>query len=252
MEAAIMIPLDDPTSLSLLFHLNSEPWLNDEAYKSAASNQELKRPSTVLAEVALPPPTRTAFAELIAKRQSVRAFAPSALPLASVSALLAGAYGIVDAAPNGAQSPFLRRAVPSAGGLYPLEAYALCRNVEDLPDGIYHYDVLGHGLQQMTEGDPFPQLEPMFYTYSFIRDANLVIALGAVFMRTQKKYGPRGYRYTLLEAGHVGQNLCLMAAELGLSTLCMGGFIDSSLNPVLGLAPHREGVVYTVAVGTHL
>ena len=26
-------PLDDPTTLSLLFHLNSEPWLNDAAYE---------------------------------------------------------------------------------------------------------------------------------------------------------------------------------------------------------------------------
>lgn len=244
-----MIPLDDPTSLSLLFHLNSEPWLNDEAYKSAAANQETKRPSTVLSEVALPAPPRTAFAELVAKRQSVRAFAPKTLELAVVSALLAGAYGVVDTAPQRAQSPFLRRAVPSAGGLYPLEVYAMCRRVDGLPDGIYHYDVLGHGLQQMSDGDPFPQLEPMFYTYAFIRDANLVIALAAVFSRTQKKYGPRGYRYILLEAGHVGQNLCLVAAELGLSTLCMGGFIDSMVNPLLGLTPQREGVVYTVAVG---
>jgi SagB-type dehydrogenase family enzyme len=244
-----MIPFHDPTSLSLLFHLNSEPWLNDEAYKSTAANQETQQPSTVLREVALPDPPRTAFTDLIAKRQSVRAFAPTNIPLASVSALLAATYGIVDTAPRGAESPFLRRSVPSAGGLYPLEVYALCHDVEGLPDGAYYYDVLGHRLQQMTEGDPFPKLEPMFYTYTFMREANVIIALGAVFKRTQKKYGPRGYRYILLEAGHAGQNLCLRAAELGLSTLCMGGFIDSSLNALLGLEPRRAGVVYTLAVG---
>ena len=31
----MQLPLDDPTTLSLLYHLNSEPWLNDEAYESA-------------------------------------------------------------------------------------------------------------------------------------------------------------------------------------------------------------------------
>jgi SagB-type dehydrogenase family enzyme len=70
-----------------------------------------------------------------------------------------------------------------------------------------------------------------------------------VFRRTQKKYGPRGYRYILLEAGHCGQNFCLKAAELGLSTLCMGGFVDSGLNMMLGLQQKEEGVVYTVAAG---
>ena len=89
----------------------------------------------------------------------------------------------------------------------------------------------------------------MFYTYPFIRDANLIVAIAAVFNRTQKKYGPRGYRYILIESGHVGQNVCLRASELGLATLCMGGFVDSELNALLGLAPTREGVVYTVAVG---
>ena len=82
-----------------------------------------------------------------------------------------------------------------------------------------------------------------------MRDANLVIVLAAVFTRSQKKYGPRGYRYTLLEAGHAGQNICLRAAELGLSTLCMGGFVDSALNALIGLDVPREGAVYTLAAG---
>ena len=35
-----MIPLDDPMSLSLLFHLNSEPWLNDRAYSGGGGPQK--------------------------------------------------------------------------------------------------------------------------------------------------------------------------------------------------------------------
>ena len=70
-----------------------------------------------------------------------------------------------------------------------------------------------------------------------------------MFGRSQKKYGTRGYRYVLLEAGHSAQNVCLRAAELGLGSLCMGGFEDARLNRMLGLEPAREGVVYAVAVG---
>ena len=38
-----MIPVDDPQYLSLLFHLNSEPWLNEDAYRSAGYQHEFKQ-----------------------------------------------------------------------------------------------------------------------------------------------------------------------------------------------------------------
>jgi SagB-type dehydrogenase family enzyme len=243
-----MIRFEDPTTLSLLFHLNSEPWLNDEAYKGGTSNQEFKRPEGILAETALPE-VQNSLTELFRKRRSCRAFSCETMPLAQVAALLAAAYGIVEIADFGDQSKFLRRSVPSAGGLFPLEVYAFAQRVEGLEDGLYHYDVLSHAVQLMASGDFFPSLEPVFYTYPFFRNANLVICLAAVFPRTQKKYGPRGYRYILLEAGHSGQNICLQAAEMNLSTLCMGGFVDSRLNLMLSLSLKQEGVVYSVAVG---
>jgi SagB-type dehydrogenase family enzyme len=109
--------------------------------------------------------------------------------------------------------------------------------------------VVAHSLQQLRSENLFSTLEPMFYTYPFMKNANVVIALAAVFMRTQSKYGPRGYRYILLEAGHVAQNICLRAMELGLESLCMGGFVDSALNGLLNLKLTEEGVVYTVAAG---
>jgi SagB-type dehydrogenase family enzyme len=244
-----MIPLEDPTTLSMLFHLNSEPWLNDEAYRSGAAAQEFKRPAGILAEVALPEAPASPLTELFYRRRSCRAFTEKPMPLEALTAMLAASYGVVDTQPFAGQSRFLRRAVPSAGGLFPLEIYAFLRRVEGLEDGLYHYDVLGHSLQLLKRGDLFPSLAPVFYTYPFIRNANLVIALAAVFARTQNKYGPRGYRYILIEAGHCGQNICLRAAELGLATLCMGGFVDSPLNLMLGLEPAREGVVYTIAAG---
>jgi SagB-type dehydrogenase family enzyme len=244
-----MLPLDDPTSLSLLFHLNSEPWLNDAAYRSAPGPQEFKRHDAVLSEVALPSSPRTALTQLIQRRQSCREFVRRAMPVAHLASLLNDAYGVATPDAHGERGQLMRRAVPSAGGMFPLELYVLLRRVEGLEDGLYHYDVIGHTAQLMRRGDLFPAVEPVFYTFPFIREANLIIAVAAVFLRTQQKYGPRGYRYILLEAGHLGQNVCLKASELGLATLCMGGFIDSQLNAVLQLSPQREGVVYTIAAG---
>jgi SagB-type dehydrogenase family enzyme len=92
-------------------------------------------------------------------------------------------------------------------------------------------------------------LERGVYAHPFIEDANAFVALTAPFERTQRKYGPRGYRYLLLEAGHVAQNLCLAAGRRGLATLCIGGFVDSILNAELGLDPRVAGVLYGVGVG---
>jgi SagB-type dehydrogenase family enzyme len=243
-----MIPLEDPTTLSMLFHLNSEPWLNDEAYKAGSSKQEFKQPEGILAETALPV-AQSSLTDLFRRRRSCRAFSRATMPLTQVAGLLAAAYGIVESASLSDQSKFLRRSVPSAGGLFPLEVYIIVQRVDGLADGMYHYDVLGHSLELLAPGNHFSSLEPVFYTYPFFCDANLAICFAAVFPRTQKKYGPRGYRYILLEAGHSGQNVCLQAAEMNLSTLCMGGFVDSDVNHMLGLNQKEEGVVYAVAVG---
>lgn len=244
-----MIPSDDPQTLSLLFHLNSEPWLNEDAYRSGSYHHEFKQFPDAAARVRLPPAPQSDLSKLIEQRKSVRRYERATLPLASLSSLLSSAYGIVEIASLETGGEFLRRSVPSGGGLYPLEIYLVLRRVSNLEDGLYHYDVVGHALELISAGDKSDILSAAFYTFPFIEDANLVFCLAADFGRMQKKYGPRGYRYILLEAGHAAQNICLAATELGLGSLCMGGFIDSVVNSALGLRPHDEGVVYGVAVG---
>lgn len=243
-----MLPVDDPMQLSRLFHLNSEPWLNEQAYRGAPFAQEFKD-HLAATRIALPPPAPGRVAALAAARQSERAFEPRAMSGQAVSDLLHAAYGIVDRAALEGGHAFLRRGVPSAGGLYPLELYLLIRNVTGLADGIYHFDAREPALELVLAGDWRPEAADIFYTWPFIAEANLVVCIGAMFPRSQKKYGPRGYRYILLEAGHVAQNLCLAAVETGLATLCMGGFRDGALNRLLGLDPRREGIVYAVATG---
>jgi nitroreductase len=43
------------------------------------------------------------------------------------------------------------------------------------------------------------------------------------------KYSERGYRFLLLEAGHLMQNLCLLSASLGLATLPLGGCLERAI-----------------------
>jgi SagB-type dehydrogenase family enzyme len=139
--------------------------------------------------------------------------------------------------------------VPSAGGLYPLEIFVLIQRVEGAADGLHHYDVWNHALEPVANGPVFEDFRPAVLAYPFVQEANVLFFLTAVFTRTQKKYGPRGYRYVLLEAGHSAQNLCLLAAHNGLGSLCIGGFFDTQVNRLLRLDTAKEGAVYAVGVG---
>jgi SagB-type dehydrogenase family enzyme len=57
------------------------------------------------------------------------------------------------------------------------------------------------------------------------------------------------YRLALVEAGHVAQNVCLVATGLGLGVCPLAGYVDDALNDLLGLDGVDETVVYALAVG---
>ena len=245
-----MIPADDATTLSLLYHINSEPWDNTEAYE-AAKDYEVEYKEMVSADsvIRLPAPSETPLMRLLQARESCRAYSGRPMPAQVLSNILACGYGITRTGRLDPSGRIYFRTTPSAGGLFPLEIYTLARGVEGTVDGLYHYDVRHHRLEFLRAGSWFAELDHALLMIPFIQGANLILFVSAVFARSQKKYGPRGYRYILLEAGHVAQNICLSAVEQGLGSLCMGGYLDGRLNRFLGLDSITEAVVYSIAVG---
>ncbi|MDQ2855289.1 MAG: SagB/ThcOx family dehydrogenase [Acidobacteriota bacterium] len=246
----MIIPFDDGESLSRLFHINSEPWANVEAYREAQDYEvQYKEMAGIGEPVSLPAPGDSPLLELLSARESCRKYQLRSMSLETVSTILKCAYGITRTSQMPKVGGGYFRTVPSAGGLFPLEVYALAREIDGITDGIYHYNLRHHSLELLREGRWFAEFDKVLISAPFILNANLIFFLGAVFKRTQKKYGPRGYRYILLEAGHLAQNLCLVAAEQKLGSLCMGGYTDSRLNRFLGFDGISEAVVYSVAVG---
>ena len=81
-------------------------------------------------------------------------------------------------------------------------------------------------------------------------DAAAVIFLVACFERTAWKYThPTGYRVVLMEAGHIGQNLLLAAADAGLAAAPTAAIHDGVVEGLLGLEPPLRSAVYAVALG---
>jgi SagB-type dehydrogenase family enzyme len=195
--------------------------------------------------LALPDPgTSEGFSvgEVLATRRSVRSYADRPLSLAELSNLLHAAQGITD-------SRLRFRAAPSAGALYPIEMYTVVHDVTRLEAGIYHYAVEGHALECLERGDFRGAVTQAGLGQAFLGQANVCFILSAVFQRTRWRYRERAYRYVLLEAGHVGQNLYLAATSLGLGACAVGAFLDTVLNELLGLDGAVEGVLYVVSVG---
>ena len=66
--------------------------------------------------------------------------------------------------------------------------------------------------------------------------------------RVSVKYGDRGDRLLLLEAGHLMQSLCLLSASLGLCTVPQGGSLEREIAREL-LLPPSDIVLYTGVCG---
>ncbi len=163
--------------------------------------------------------------EALLTRRSIRDFGTGALSLEETAQLLWATQGITGAG---------RRAVPSAGALYPLEVGLVAGAVSGLAPGVYRYRPRGHALRPVCEGDLRAKLAAAAFGQSWIARSACALVVAAVYRRTTRKYGPRGERYVHMEAGHVGQNVYLQARALGLGTTMVGAFNDAEVQQLLG------------------
>ncbi len=245
-------PFRDGQPIAWTFHRATCRWLHNvieppESRAPMASHEDLDAPLTRLPE---PAPLDTGLGSLLRDRVSCRVYSSDPIPLRDLGTLLWAAYGSTGRAEFGPLE-VTERPVPSGGGLYPLEVYVLARSVRDLAAGVYHYVPVHHGLERLRD-EPLPRT---FQTYLFMgqhwaTDAAAVVVITGVPGRSLWKYGDRGYRYMLLEAGHAMQNLNLAAIGRGLGSCNLGGFFDDELAAVVRADIEGEFPLYAAAVGT--
>jgi SagB-type dehydrogenase family enzyme len=223
---------------------------SDEQVVSVMRGLREVKPYADRPSVALPrtwPEPDLPLQDALLQRVSARAFGEGKLELASLAAVLRCAQGVTrDNADAAFPRPF--RAAPSGGALFPLEIYVWTRNVQDLPFGVVHYDPVAHEVD-VLRGVPAARLLDCFVQRELLDAAAAVLLISAVFFRSVFKYGDRGYRFVLLEAGHVAQNAILAAAGQRLAAVPIGGYFDREVDRVLGLDGLHESVIYGLALG---
>jgi SagB-type dehydrogenase family enzyme len=173
-------------------------------------------------------------------RTSRRAFGAGPLGAAPLGSLLASV----------AHRPGGGRLLPSAGATHPVEVFVLGFDVAAPFGGrVCLYQGDRHALQPIAACPSFAQLQPALGLTPEAGSPSLVVLLVGLGARVMRRYGERGGRFLLLEAGHYAQNLLLAAERLNLAAVPLGGTHDDALAALVGLGRAEAQVLYGLAVG---
>lgn len=230
-QVAVSSPKNIPKSWTMI-HFKTYPRLNKIKLTKSFSKQEIS------------------LLYALKNRRSVRKFSGTPISVEELSFLLLYSSGIVDSGPGPDES---KRPYPSAGARYPLEIYPLVINEGGgIKEGLYHYNVKEHCLEILLQENLRRWLLESTGNFKSIIKASVVFIITGVLDRTRVKYGDRAYRYILMEAGHMSQNLLLLATGLGMASLAVGGYIDSKVAELLNLELVKEVPLYMIVVGKYV
>ena len=138
---------------------------------------------------------------------------------------------------------------PSGGARNPFEGYVCVRNVEGLEPGVYHYSAIDRSFGLVREGPP-PSFPSMLGEQAWTANAAAVIFLVANFERSMWKYhDPMAYRVIAIEAGHIAQNMLLVATHHGMVGNPTGLINAEITEAALGVSGPTRAALYAIALG---
>ncbi|MFC1512129.1 SagB/ThcOx family dehydrogenase [Candidatus Latescibacterota bacterium] len=186
------------------------------------------------------------LAEAIRKRESFREYARTPLTLDELAFALWCAQGVKEVVADAATF----RTVPSAGARHAFELYLLANNVSGLKQGLYRFLAIGHILAAINlEPGIAYEIREGCLGQSFVTHSGATFIWTAVTHRMNWRYGERGYRYLLLDAGHSCQNLYLAAEAIGCGVCAIAAFDDNTLNHALGIDGAEQFTLYVATLG---
>lgn len=196
---------------------------------------------------------RLSLEKALKRRCSIREFSRDEISFAQLSKILALSYGprveTLLSKFNEQSYPYYLRTAPSAGALYSCEIYIITQRVKGLKRGIYYFNADRLQLELLKRTDCWDNFLSSLPDQSSAKDASCAILISGRLSKIKFKYGERGYRYLFLDAGHIGENIYLVATALNLGIVGIGGFYDDELNKLLSLDGYEESVIYILLIG---
>lgn len=206
---------------------------------------------------------RLPLADVLRTRRSARGAVTGPLAAEELGTLLWSAHAISHheqiTLPDGTPYRFGHRPYPSAGARYVARLRLVVRDVAGVEPGCYHVDPADRTLWWLggTPSDVdllatstwFQPDNASKYEGIDISALPAMLALYVELGRLRPRYGMRALRFATAEAGHLAQNLSLVAAATGLSLGMIGGFYDDVAHEVFGLDGIDNVAVYLLPVG---
>ncbi len=190
--------------------------------------------------------------QVLRSRRSGREFSGEKIGRDALGAVLFGGFGITGFVEDVSRGSMPLTMSPSGGALNPFEGYVLVRAVDGLAPGIYHYSGFDHSLQ-LVHGDEVPPAGTLLAGQQWADKASAVVFLVANFARTMWKYRSAvSYRVVMIEAGHIGQNIQLVATQRDLLAAPTCALRESVIEDLLGVEAVDEAVVYAIALGERI
>ena len=189
------------------------------------------------------------FVNLVEKRKSLRKYADEPITLEELAYLLWGTQGVKTVTDR----PVSFRTVPSAGSRHPFETYLLVNQVSGIEPGLYRYLALSHQLVRMNGFDGIREdLTSACLKQKHVYNSAVTFTWVAIPERTTWRYGSRGFRYIHLDAGHVCQNLYLLAESIDCGVCAIAAFDDDMANNALHLDGENQFVIYLASLGKRI
>ena len=149
--------------------------------------------------------------------------------------------------PHGGEMLF--RAAACTGALYHIELYVICGDLPRLAAGVYHFDPKGLALVRLREGDHRSALVSASGNEPAIAHAPLILVYTDVFWRNACKYQAREYRHAFWDSGTILSHTLAVASAHKLPARIIAGFVDRSVNDLLGLDTEKEVALALVPIG---
>jgi SagB-type dehydrogenase family enzyme len=140
------------------------------------------------------------------------------------------------------------RHYPSGGALYPVETYLVTDGMSGEGLSVFHYNPTEHALEYLWPAPDIALKDLALRPASLQFSAMLIFT--AVWERSSAKYGDLAYSHALLEAGHMSENVLLVATALGIGARPMAGFHDALIKKSLD-TDDGEQPIHSIVLRKH-
>jgi SagB-type dehydrogenase family enzyme len=191
----------------------------------------------ILVKRADPWPEEANYAQALRQRRSMRNYVDRPLARDAFAALLETVWSAYD-----------QYRAEGNGSIETLSVGFLSGEVEGLDPGFYLLNPAGRAIRLVSEGRRGDITAHVCLGQSWLSRCALHFVMLTNLRVLEDVWGPRGYRYAMLNAGRIGQRIYLAATAMRLGCCGIGAYFDFEAAQLLGLDADAA-LLYLIAAG---